>query len=83
MRSAISQVNLQNATETVFVDNAGQLRRTTMHVDVNAPSGKTASVDETFDLSDYGVPVSITAPPASQVVDVQQFLQSAGGSSSN
>lgn len=83
MRSAISQVNLQNATETVYVDTAGQLRRTTMHVDVNGPSGKSASVDETFDLADYGVPVSITAPPASQVVDFQQFLQTAGGSSSN
>ncbi|HEX4862921.1 MAG TPA: hypothetical protein VFV02_02540, partial [Acidimicrobiales bacterium] len=83
MRGAISQVNLQNATETVFIDAAGQLRRTTMHVDVNGPSGKSASVDETFDLSDYGVPVSISAPPASQVVDIQQFLQSVGSSSSN
>lgn len=83
MRSAISQVNLQNATETVYINPAGQLRRTTMHVDVNGPSGKSASVDETFDLSDYGVPVSITAPPASQVVDFQQFLQGAGSSSSN
>ena len=83
MRTAISQVNLQNATETVYIDSAGQLRRTTMHVEVNAPSGKSASVDETFDLSDYGIPVSIAAPPASQVVDFQQFLQIAGGSSSN
>ena len=86
MRSAISQVNLQNATEAVFIDTAGHLRRTTMHVDVSAPSAKSVSVDETFDLSDYGVPVSINAPPSSQVVDFQQFeqfLQNAGTSSSN
>lgn len=81
MRGAIEDVNLQNATETVFIDGSAQLRRTTMRVDVNGPSGKSTTVDETFDLSEYGVPVSIAAPPASQVVDFQQFLQQVGSSS--
>jgi hypothetical protein len=81
MRGAMSQVNLQDATETVFIDTSGHLRRTTTHVVVNGPSGKSSTVDETLDLSEYGVPVSISAPPASQVVDFQQFLQNLGASS--
>ena len=83
MRDAVNEVNLQNATEEVYIDGSGQLRRTAMHVDVSGPSGKSGSVDETFDLSDFGAPVTISAPPANQVADFQQFLQSIKGASSN
>ena len=82
MRGAISQVSLRNATETVYIDTSGQLRRTAVHAEVNGPSGQSTAVDETFDLFDYGVPVSVSAPPAGQVVDIQQFLQGLGSSSS-
>jgi hypothetical protein len=75
MRDAVSQVNLQNATETVYIDSSGRFRRTTTHVTMNGPAGKSFGLDETLDLSNYGVPVSISPPPADQVIDFQQFLQ--------
>jgi hypothetical protein len=79
MRQAISSVSFQDATETVFIDGSGQLRRYTLHMGLSVPSSHQPSVtiDESLDLSNYGAPVSITAPPADQVVDLQQLLNDA------
>ena len=84
MRAAVSKVSFQSATQTVFIDGSGNLRRDSLHMVIDAPSvpAGSAAIDETLDLSNYGVPVSISAPPASQVVDFQQFLQDAAGQSS-
>ena len=37
-----------------------------------------STIDETLDFSDYGAPVTVTAPPADQVESFEQFLQAAG-----
>jgi hypothetical protein len=63
---------------SVFVGNDTHLlRRITfsMHLTVQSTS---VSAQATEDISDYGTPVSISAPPASQVVSMQQFEQTAG-----
>lgn len=82
MRQAVSTVNFQGATETVFIDSSGSLRRDAMHMVMSLSSHQPSiTIDESLDLSDYGAPVSITAPPADQVIDVQQFLHEAASQS--
>lgn len=85
MRDASSKINFRNATETVFIDRSGNLRRDAVHMVIDIPSSQAGpmTMDETLDLSNYGVPVSISAPPASQVVDIQEFLRDTGSQSSN
>ncbi len=69
---------------TVYVGDANDLIRQvgfTMNLSVD---GSTVSAVETEDITNYGVPVAITAPPASQVLNLQQFeaaAASADGSS--
>jgi hypothetical protein len=72
----------------VFVDSAGRLRR--MHVRfVLNPSAfgngsQTPTVvrfDETVDLYDFGVPVHVTPPPASEVTDVTGMIGAPGSTS--
>lgn len=76
MRQAASQVDIGNTQETVYIDRAQHLRRVTIHVD-EAAAGNTISVDETMTLSDYGLPVHVTIPPASETVPLQQVIQDA------
>lgn len=68
----------------VFIAKAtGELARMTTSV-VLTIIGQTISDDMTMDFSHLGSPVDITAPPASEVVPYQQYLQqtkSASGSS--
>ena len=62
---------------SVYVgDDTHLLRRVTfsMHVSVASTS---VSAQATEDISNYGAPVSISAPPSDQVVSLQQFDQAA------
>jgi hypothetical protein len=78
MKQAASQVTLSDGAIKVYVDSAGDLVQESTTVDATA--GRIGSVNETFsiDFSAYGNPVSIAAPPASQVLPISQFLQLAG-----
>jgi hypothetical protein len=80
LRAALQHVTFQNASEVVFIDGSGRLKQFSIHMLIAAPSTPQGSitVDETMDLSDYGVPVSITAPPSSQVLDFQRLLNDLG-----
>jgi hypothetical protein len=58
---------------TVYVSDANGLIRQvgfTMNLSVD---GSTVSAVETENITNYGVPVTINAPPASQVLNLQQF----------
>ncbi|HLI72706.1 MAG TPA: hypothetical protein VKU86_02420, partial [Acidimicrobiales bacterium] len=77
MQQALSQVRFGDVSMKVYVDGAGLLRRMTEHVSMAVASGGTVSIDVSLDFSDFGVPVSVTAPPADQVVSMQEFLQAA------
>jgi hypothetical protein len=52
----------------VWVDDAGLIRRFTSRYD-QAFSGKVVTLEMTMDMSDYGMAVDVTAPPADEVFD--------------
>ncbi len=62
---------------SVYVGDATHLlRRITFSMHLSAASAS-VSVQATEDISNYGAPVSISAPPADQVASLQQFEQAA------
>jgi hypothetical protein len=67
---------------SLWVDGQGLVRQLSYHLTVSpgAIAGSTgtpghASVSATIQLYDFGTPVSITAPPASQTTDLTKVLQ--------
>jgi hypothetical protein len=61
----------------VYVDSAtGLMRRLTTDLTLTV-AGQSVTAKATEDTSNFGVPVSITAPPADQVASFQQFSQAA------
>jgi hypothetical protein len=77
MKQSLSQVTAASATAKVYVNDSGQLARTSSTT-TSTVSGSTVTVSQTNDFTDYGTPVSIAIPPASQVVPFTQFIQKAG-----
>lgn len=60
-----------------YIDQQGRLRRFVQHLTLPASAstkGQSVSVDSTFDLYDFGIPVHVSAPPASQTVDGSALL---------
>jgi hypothetical protein len=78
LRAAMKRVDLTNETSTVYVNASDQLVRLTNAVGLTL-GGATGAVNGSVDFSDYGAAVSISPPPASQVMGFSQFLQSVGG----
>jgi hypothetical protein len=83
MGSVVSEINIQSASNTVYVDGSGLLRRYSVKLTESAPSTGTVSLDESLDFSDYGTPVSVSAPPSNEVVSFTQFLQDAAAAEAN
>lgn len=64
-------------TITVWFDGNRLLRR--MNMDMQLAMGQAGgTAGMTMDFSNYGTPVSISAPPSSQVMSYQQFTQAVG-----
>ncbi len=80
MATAVSQLNVQNTTLMVYIDGSGLLRRFRLDLTETVATTGKVTVDESLDLSDYGAPVNITAPPPDQVASFNQFLQDAEAS---
>ncbi len=76
MTAALSQVDIERTSMKVYVDASGLLRRVGFDITESASSAK-VDVDESLDFSDYGAPVSVSAPPADQVASFEQFIQQA------
>ncbi len=66
-----------SGSESVYLDGAGNLVRVTAAITEADGAAGTVQVQESDDLSDYGAPVSIAAPPADEVVPYEQFIQMA------
>jgi hypothetical protein len=81
--SALSQVDIESVTNDVYIDGSGLLRRYSVSLTESAPSKGTITLDESLDFSDYGAPVTVTAPPADQVMTFEQFLQAAEAAGSS
>jgi hypothetical protein len=74
MKQLLTQVKVNDVSNTVYVDSAGNLVRETTKVSETTKLTGTISTNESIDYSDYGTPVSITAPPPNQVLSLSQFL---------
>jgi hypothetical protein len=77
MSTLVGKIDVRSASNTVDIDGSGFLRRDSVTLTETVPSAGKVSVDESMDLSDYGAPVSASAPPPDQVVSFEQFLQDA------
>jgi Protein of unknown function (DUF2510) len=66
----------------LYINNAGLLAGLTANA-TESVSGLSTSEAFTLDFSDYGVPVNVTAPPASEVAPFQSFLQAAESSTTS
>lgn len=74
MQGAVKSTSFKSATETVYL-GGGELVRLDMNVAVGTATSGPVSVKEDLDFNNYGTPVSITAPPATQVITLNQILQ--------
>jgi hypothetical protein len=83
LKQAVSQVQIGSDLEKLYVDGTGDLVRFSQSVTEKVGSVGSLTEDESLDFSDFGAAVSITAPPADQVVPFSQFLQSAGNPTTN
>jgi hypothetical protein len=61
----------------VWVDSADQVRRLAFEMKSDTSQG-TATTSMQMDLSDFGAPVHVELPPASQTIDFDQLTQAAG-----
>ena len=82
MKQIVSQIKVGGVSEHVYLDGAGDLVRVSQSASAKAGDLGSFSEDESFDFSLFGAPVSITAPPADEVVPFSQILQSAGQTTS-
>jgi len=71
----MKQAVFGSGSESVYLDGAGDLVRVTATITEADGAAGTVQVQESYDLSDYGVPVSIVAPPADEVLPFEQFIQ--------
>jgi hypothetical protein len=76
MRTEMANIGISGINYMVYIDGQGLLRRITISMHM-AAGGTPVSLTESLDLSDYGTSVSVSAPPADQVVSFQQFIQDA------
>jgi hypothetical protein len=78
MEESVSGLKVHDVKLRVFIDNSGLLRSYETQITESTAAAGSITLDETLDFSDYGTPVTVTAPPAGQVESFQQLLQSVG-----
>lgn len=74
----LGAIRVSSAVDNVWIDGAGLVRRASSSVLISEPGPGTAPVTNqtefSEDLFDYGTPVSVTAPPPSEVTRVTSIL---------
>ena len=78
LKQSVSQVTVHGGSEKVYIDGAGQLAAASFALEETAGAAGTVSVSESLGFSDYGTAVTITAPPADEVIPLSQLMQTAG-----
>jgi hypothetical protein len=81
MRQAVSAIDLGATNYTIYIDNQDLLRRVTVAMHMSVGSIPVMLTEMTLKFSicrTMGSPFTATAPPADQVISLQQFLQDAG-----
>jgi hypothetical protein len=72
--SAVKKIFQDGLTYRVYVGSDNRIRRMSLSIALPAGSGASASHESmVIDFTNYGTPVSITAPPASQVTTLQEL----------
>jgi hypothetical protein len=74
-----SRLTLPNLTEKVYIEAGNLLRAVDMPFSFGV-MGKTFSMDIQMSFTNYGTPVTVTPPPASEVIPYTQFGAIAGNS---
>jgi hypothetical protein len=82
MQLAVAGLKVHDLRFKVYVDQSGLLRSMVSQVSESTGAAGNVSFSETLDFSDYGTPVTVTTPPASQVESFEQLLQAAGSQAS-
>lgn len=84
LRGMLSTITVGGIDDHVYIDGSGHLRLVTMNFTETVGGSRTVTMHQSFELSDYGLPVTITAPPAIDVVTFSTFLKAVelGGSGS-
>jgi Protein of unknown function (DUF2510) len=79
LQQVASGLSLPNLTEKVYVESGSLLRGIDIPFSF-AVTGKTFSMDMQMEFSNYGTPVTVTPPPASEVMPFNEFGAIAGNS---
>jgi hypothetical protein len=78
VQKGLSAVNLPTINADVYITGDGLLKAMHMPMSFSA-AGQSVSMDLTMSFSNYGTPVSVTPPPASEVIPLSQLGNGLGG----
>jgi len=78
MQKSVAGLKVHDLTLKVFIDNSGLLRSFETQITESTTAAGSVTFDESLGFSDYGRPVTVTAPPTGEVESFQQLLQSVG-----
>jgi hypothetical protein len=82
MKKDASQVTFGSGTEKVYINGTTLVQMATTVSESTTTAG-VVSVNESLDFSNYGTPVTITAPPSKETLPFSQFLQLAKAAESS
>ena len=74
VRKAMKQIGMSTIPVDVWVDGKGLLRQESLSLSLGQGL-QNATMKMTFDLHDFGEPVSVEVPPADQVFDALAALK--------
>jgi hypothetical protein len=79
---ALQAIGSTTLPADVWVDAQGRIRKMETEVSyspsIGSAAGRTLHMSETSEFYDFGVPVRVTPPPPSQVMDVSSRLEGSG-----
>jgi hypothetical protein len=75
IQQVMDKTGMRSEPVDVWIDGSGLMRQERLDVQIPSTSSRMTMV---MDLSDFGVPVHVSAPPASQTTDLLKVLRSAG-----
>jgi hypothetical protein len=67
----------------LWTDSQGRVRQLQFSLGFSLTGSQMQKITYTIDYSNYGIPVHVTIPPASQVETVQQFMEDEGSTPGN
>ncbi len=81
LAATLSSSNLSAVPFEAFLDDQGRMRRLVTRLSAHSPSLPNQVIESitTLEFFDFGTPVTVSAPPASQVKDGSRLVASLGG----